>query len=476
MLTPVNMAGTGAKIAIKAIGKQETFLEDIDKDRDFKNSLWTYKPVQHTHFTPFFKSISMHRNSPPETNWPFGETLVFNINPKTSGDVLLNCYLKLKLPALLPGNTYCDQIGRAIINKVSFRVGETVIQTTHTDWNIIHDEMYLDESTRYGTRFLVNGGQMPGTLPDSGASQTEISLYIPLQLFFSRTTTILPGNRYNNDSTGSETNSADTYSPPFYTCACADQHIYVEVTMNPVTFFTDTGSVSVEKIQLVTEEAALSPEEVSYYKNNKLSIIYNTVSRQPKYNLDRSSGVVNSLSPTLNGCPSAYKDNLVTSLPVKAFHWFIRDKRYENASDPEYFKNRFNFSSNSTSNVSTEHLYEILSDASIYTNGEKQLDFFDGGGPPYTTTAGANYYKYVQSHIHGFTVPRRNIYNYSFSLNPRNPSPSGSMDFSGMTSSKTFVEGRILDTATSNSYNISTFFIGYMVVEYNNGSCGLLFI
>lgn len=467
------MAGTGAKIALKAVGKQETFLEDLDQN--FKNSLWNYKPVQHTHFTPFFKSRSLYRNSPESSNWPFGQTITFNINPKTSGDILLNCYLKLKLPALPNGKTYCDQIGRAIIDKVSFRVGETVLQTTPTDWGIIHDEMYLDESDRYGARFLVNAGQAPDTLPTSGVSQKEVPLYIPLHLFFSRTSTILPGNWYNNDSTGSETNVADTFRPPFYTCACTNQQIYVEVTLNPITFFTNADNVFVDKIQLVTEEATLSPEEVSYYKNNKLSIIYNTVFRQPKYNLDYSNGVKNSTSPLPTGCPHAYKDQLVTNLPVKAFHWFFRDQRYENTSDPTYFLNRFNFSSNPSSTASTEYLYEVLSDASIYTNGEKQLGFFESGGQPYTTTTGANYYKYVQSYIHGFTVPRRNIYNYSFSLNPREPSPSGSLDFSVMNSSKTFVEGRILETATSNSYNISTFFIGYMVIEYNNDSCGLLF-
>lgn len=473
MLITVNMAGTGARVALKAIGKQDTYLEDLDQN--FENSFWNYKNIQHTHFTSFFKSRSLYRNSPESSKWPFGETITFNINPKNSGDLLMNCYLKLKLPALPPGKTYCDQIGRAIIKQVTFRVDGTVLQTTPTDWGVIHDEMYLDESDRYGNRFLVNCGEAPDNLPASGVSQKEVPLYIPLTLFFSRTSTILPGNWYSSESSGSETNNADKFRPPFYTCACTNQQIYVEVTLNPITFFTNADDLFIDKIQLVTEEATISPEEVSYYKSNKLSIIYNTSSRQSKYNLDFSNGVKNQQGSTPTGCPNIYKDQLVTNLPAKAFHWFLRDQRYENVSDNTYFLNRFNFSSDPTATAATEYLYEILSDASIYMNGEKQLGLFESGGAPFTNTTGANYYKYVQSFIHGFTVPRRNIYNYSFSLNPREPSPSGSLDFSVMNSSKTFIEGKILNTATSNSYNISTFFIGYMVIEYNNDSCGLLF-
>ena len=462
------MAGTGAILTLSANGKQDEYLTSNVVD-----TFWDFKSVKHTHFTLFYKSRSMYRNVSPATNWPFGSSLTFNINPKTAGDVLTNAYLKLTLPALSIGYAYCGQIGNALIKEYSFRVNETIIQTVPGDWNIIHDDLYAENAETYAKRFLLNGGEGVGLLPPSNAN---LPVYVPLNFFFSRTKNILPGNWMNNISTGSETNSADTYHAFFLTCACTKQQIYVDITFNPVTFFSNvTTSLSVENVQLVTEEATLSPEEVVFYRSQRQTNIYNTVSKQPKLRVDKGQGVVNSTTPSPPGCDDKYKDELVTNIPVKAFHWFLRDQRYEDPEDPTYFLNRYNFSSNSASTVTDEYLYQILSDARVYINGHSQIGFLGKNDPPFVGTAGANYYRYVIPSTHGFTTPDRNIYTYSFALNPREPSPSGALDFSIMDSSKTYINGHIQDVATSNTYNVSTLFIGYIFLKYENDFCSLLF-
>lgn len=461
------MAGTGAILTLSANGKQDEYLTS-----NVEHSFWDFKNVKHTHFTLFYKSRPIHRNVSPVTKWPFGSTITFNINPKTAGDVLTNAYLKLTLPALSGGYTYCGQIGNALIKEYSFRVDETVIQTIPGDWNIIHDEMYAELSEKYAKKFLLNGGENVGLLPPSNA---ELPVYIPLNFFFSRTKNILPGNWMNNISTGSETNSADTYHAFFLTCACTKQQIYVDVTFNPVTFFSNVTTISVEKVQLVTEEATLSPEEVVFYRTQRQTNIHNTVSKQPKLRVDKGQGVINSTTTPSSGCDDKYKDELVTNIPVKAFHWFLRDQRYEDANNSTYFLNRYNFSSNPTSSVTDENLYQILSDARLYINGQSQIGFLGKNDPPFVEETGANYYRYVIPSTHGFTTPNRNIYTYSFSLNPREPSPSGALDFSIMDSSKTYVNGHIKEVATSNTYNVTTLYIGYIFIKYENDFCSLIF-
>ena len=459
------MAGTGAILSLSAIGKQDEYL----LSSNVQDSFWAFRTVKHTPFTLFYKSRPLFRNQSPSSNWPFGTTLTFSINPKTAGHLLTNCYLKLTLPK----GYYCNQLGNALIKEYSFIVGDNTIQTVPGDWNVIHDELYATDNERYAKRFLINGGNPDGVLPPT---TSDIPLYIPLNFLFSRYKSVLPGNWYNNISTGEKTNGADTFKPYFLTCACTQQQIYIKIEMNPITFFSNAATLSLDKVQLVTEEVTLSEEELFYYMKSPHVTIYNTVQRQPVFRLDNGQGVKNSSTGISSGCPNVYKDELMSTMPVKAFHWFIRDQRYENETDNTYYLNRYNFSSNPTANVHTEKNFQILSDARIYINGYSQLSFLDKSNPPFTNTTGSSYYKYVVTDTHGYTAPNRNIYTYSFSLNPKEPSPSGSLDFSVMNSSKDYVNGHILESATSNSYNINTHYIGYIILKYENGFCNLLFM
>ena len=110
-----------------------------------------------------------------------------------------------------------------------------------------------------------------------------------------------------------------------------------------------------------------------------------------------------------------------------------------------------------------------MRDAHIYIDGHKQLGFLG------SSNTGANYYKFVQTYNHGLSTPQRNIYTYSFSLNPKDPTPSGSLDFSILNSSKTLLTGDVLSNATSNAYNLHLYYVGYKVVGFDRGYANLLF-
>jgi hypothetical protein len=459
------MAGTGAVLSLHAIGKQDEYLSDLKGDP--KNSFWNYKPVQHTNFSLYYRSLSAFPNTPGDQSWPFGQTVNFTLDPKTSGDVLANAFLKFTLPGLTPPAQYCDQVGQALIKEYSFRVGDTVIQTMPGDWGIIHDELYSELTEQYAHRFMFNAGQALGTLPSSGKAANPIPIYLPLNFFFSRYSTVLPGNWYNNASVSPESELDSSFKPYFMLCACTQQKITITVTFNPITYFSNAGAVSLTKVQLVTEEASLSPEEVNFYRNNRQTYVYNTVAKQPRLRLDKGEGVKNSTGSIPSGSTLEFRNFLVTSIPVKAMHWFFRDQRYEDSSSNVHFLNRFNFCTSPTATPSQEFTNQVMKYATIRLNGNESLTLLNG--------APGDYYKYVQSDIHKFTTPKRNIYTYSFSLKPRDPNPTGSLNFSIMESSKTVLEGRLKNEGTSNSYNMDMFYLGYIAIKYEHDFCSLVF-
>lgn len=429
------MAGSGARLTLSAIGAQEKYINGKS------DSLWTYKNRQHTNFTLFYGYYKEMNTENP--SWPFGETINFDINPKTSGHALANCFLKLTLNPLQANEYYCSQIGKAIIKEYSIRIGDTVIQTIPGDWSVVHDELYADESEKFAKRTLINGGEPDdGTLPDS---TSEIPLYIPLDLFFSRYKNDLPKNW--------ETQEENIFKPYLLLCACTQQIVTISVTFNPIPFFTNALNVSVKdsKILLVTEEATLSSEEVEFYRQNKQRCIYNTVMKHPITNVDFTD---------------TFKSQLITNIPVKCFHWFLREQKYQDTTSNTYYRDRYNYSTLPNCTPQQENDNPIIKDTLVRLNGDIKSNIKSNN---------SIYYKYLQSQLYKFSTPSRNIYTFSFSLNPRDPNPTGSLNFSSVESSKSFIDCSMVSGTKTNTYYANIFFLGYIILSYENDFCKLLF-
>lgn len=459
------MAGTGATLSLNAIGMQDTMLTDLDP-KDYKGSFFNYRPVKCTNATICYRS---HKKYPDGSDmWPFGQDIRFQLSPKNSGDLLANAFLKCTLPALTGNDAYCYQVGQAMINELKFIVDDTTLETIPGDWLFIHDELYATDTENYAMRYLSNDGRRRDLLPDATST---VDVYVPLPFLFSRTRTRMPGSWEYNVTTDIGDEADIQFKPYFYLCAATNQKVTIEVSMNPVTFFSNaTTSVSLSEMSLITEEIVLTEEERNFYMNNRQVIIANTVTRQPTLRLDKSQGVKNSNVAIPPGCNPTFRNFLTVNTPVKAFHFFIRNQDFENSADSTEFLNRYNFSTNVTSsNIFTETLNQSLSDAHIYINGNKQLGFMG------TSNAGSNYYKFVQPFQHNLRVPDRNIYTYSFALNPKDPNPTGSLDFSLLTSSKTTLNGDMRAGSTSNAYNLHMYYLGYKVIGFDKGYSRLLF-
>src|SRR6056300_825694 len=438
--------GEAAKISLKAIGKQDTHLLSKDPDESFFN----YESQRHSEFRKYHRSRKVINNG-NIAGWPFAQTIKVPFNPTNMGDLLSNMWLSITIPGIANGN-YADQLGRHILKSVTMFVDDIEVEKIHDDWGIIYDELYLEMSEKVANRFLVNRnlGYDDSTLNDDVARYSS-DLVIPIHFFFSR--------KYASD----EYISNKPNRPYFPVCGVYRQKITFEFDFHKQSFFTDTtDALELPSFNIITEEITVSPEERKFFANERQTFITDLVRKHPT-----------TVSETGK---DSIRTNLVPNIPVKCIHWFLRNTDFENediANGPEpanlekqFCQNRFNFSSNVNFDEIQTFFYPIMSEASFYINGNKL---------PNVSNTNHNYYKYLIPSRNRLARPFRNVYTYSFSMNPVNVEPSGNLDFSQIQSDKTSIEVK-LDTSEnslvnveSNTYSLNMYYTGYQTFVFDKG-------
>ena len=450
--------GEAAKISLKAIGKQDTHLLSKDPDDSFFN----YKGDKvHSEFRKYHRSRNIVNPRPGQANdnWPFGQTIKVEFNPQNMGDLLSNMWLSVKMPGLrnpTAGN-YADQLGRHILKSITMYVDDLEVEKIHDDWGVIYDELYLEVSEKVANRFLVNRniGYDDSTLYPSLA-QYDSDLMIPLHFFFSR--------KFSSD----EYSSNKPNRPYFPVCAIYRQKIVFELDFHKQSFFTDrTQLIHLDEFKLITEEITVTPEERKYLASERQTLITDLVRKHPTTVSEINKDVI--------------RTNLVPNIPVKCIHWFLRNTLYENEDvaigDPSnaeryYSQNRFNFSSNVNFDEVQTFFEPIMENASFYINGNKL---------PNVSNTNHSYYKYLIPFRNRLARPYRNIYTYSFSMNPINVEPSGNLDFSQIQSEKTSIEvkldtreGSLVDITTK-TYSLQMYYTGYQTFVFDRGFMSLAY-
>jgi len=292
--------GEAAKISLKAIGKQDTYLLCKDPKESFFNPNTTRR---HSNFRKYHRSKNVI-NTGQIPNWPFGQTIKVQFNPQNMGDLLSNLWLSIKMPRVSNGN-YADQLGRHILKSVAMYVDDTELEKIEGDWGIIYDELYLELSEKVSNRFLVNRsiGFDDSTKTDS-VSRLETDLMIPLQFFF--------GRKYASD----EYTTNKPNRPYFPVCAVHKQKIEFVLEFHKQSFFTDTlDTLILNEFKLITEEITVTPEERKYLSHEPQTIVTDIVRKHPTTVSDLGN-------PTI-------QTNLVPNIPVKCIHWFLRNTKFE---------------------------------------------------------------------------------------------------------------------------------------------------
>ena len=296
--------GEAAKISLKAIGKQDTYLLCKDPAESFFNPNTTRR---HSDFRKYHRSKNVI-NPGQIPNWPFGQTIKVQFNPQNMGDLLSNMWLSIKMPSVTNGN-YADQLGRHILKSVSMFVDDTELEKIESDWGIIYDELYLEMSEKVANRFLVNRsiGFDDSTTTDS-VSRLETDLMIPMQFFFAR--------KYASD----EYTTNKPNRPYFPTCAIHKQKIEFVLEFHKQSFFTDTlDTLILDDFKLITEEITVSPEERNYLSHDRQVVVTDLVRKHPTTVSELGKNII--------------RTNLVPNIPVKCLHWFLRNTKFENLNE-----------------------------------------------------------------------------------------------------------------------------------------------
>ena len=436
--------GEAAKISLKAIGKQDTYLLSNDPDESFFNCTTDRR---HSDFRKYHRSRNVVKPGNAKPSWPFNETIKVQFNPTNMGDLLSNMYLSLTIPGISDGN-YADQLGRHILKSVTMFVDDIEVEKIHDDWGIIYDDLYLEVSEKVANRFLVNRNLGFDDAPTStGVAQYDADLVIPIHFFFSR--------KFASDEY--DTNKPNR--PYFPVCSIFRQKIEFEFEFHKQTFFTNTtNTVTLPSFNVITEEITVNPDERKFLASERQTMITDLVRKHPVALSELNEDII--------------KNNLVPNIPVKCIHWFIRNTIFENEDDAEgsgsggeyLYENRFNFSANLDFQGETTTLYPVMKEASFYINGNKL---------PEVTKTNHEYYKFLIPYQKRLSRPIRNIYTYSFSLNPVNVEPSGNLDFSQIQSEKTSIEVKLdtdsgIDISTE-TFSLNMYYTGYQTFVFDRG-------
>jgi hypothetical protein len=432
--------GEAAHVALSAIGKQDTYLLSKNPEESFFND----KTPRHSEFRKYHRNRNITAPSNRPDTWPFGETIKVQFDPKNMGDLLSNMYLSVTLPALEVGGNYADQVGRHLLSHVKMFVDELEVETFWGDWGVLHDELYTEMSEKVANRFLVNRSLAFDTSETANNyAEYESDVVVPLNFFFAR--------KFASD----EYESNQPNRPYFPACACHRQKIEFEFAFHPQTFFSNTAqTLTLSHFDIVTEEITLGAEERLYTMNHQGLWVTDIVKKHPVIVTDPNQNFI--------------KNQLVPNIPVKTLHWFFRNTKFEDPAivkEPGeteegnfYMHNRFNFSSNVNFDELNTFFDPVMDRASFYIQGT-QL--------PNMTSTDHTFYKYYVPYEKRLSRPIRNIYSYSFSMNPVNVQPSGSLDFSQLQSNKTTIECDLLPT--SQTYSLHMYYTGYETFNFKGG-------
>ena len=358
-------------------------------------------------------------------------------------------YFTCQLPALTStSNIYTNQVGRSLIAQCDFMINDTVVETVYDDWFFIKDQAFLDADEQTSMFYAVNGGSSTSLSPTS-----NVSVYVPLEFFFCR--------RHSHLNKGRER----LRRPYFPLCALKNQYFYIKIQFQPwIWISNDLGVKNKELINpaLVLEQIKLTEVEKLYYQSTKLRYVVNRLKKESVLSF-------NSYTPQLQ---------LTASFPVQLLVWFFRNKKYETTTSTLYNDVRYEYGF-TTKYVQTSVALPFVSQTSYFVDPVNSFKILLNNTDITSVFQGSLYYAFKQPMEHNLSIPAKNIYMYSFGLNPKEYNAGGYINFSKLNSQTTTLQivlNQQYATQVFQGYNLYLFYYGYTVLEFEGGSARLPFM
>lgn len=436
-------------LLLVSVGKENLYLSGQPEITFFKIA---YK--RHTNYS-IEPTIQYFKTTPD-----FGRRCTANIGK--NADLLSSSYLYVELPNIQIENfdslssnikNFCwvDKIGLALINYVEIEIGGNIIERHYGDWLNIWFEL----TNSIGK--LKSYNQMIGNIQNLtkfSKTKNSIQLYIPLAFWFCLDTGLsLPlislmhsdvkihveFNNFNNCykiSPSYYINVLNNYclytkgeiiQQPYY--KIVGEFIYFDEINQRVYYnpkkgnfmipnknddpnFIIIGKESNFKMSILTNSVIV--KDMDYFQFNPPSLLssyllvnyiyldnferVNFINKSHEYLIPRVQTLQDQI---LNSVNNVYKLPLIN--PVKLIVWRLL------LSSNNFYNNHFNYMSDSN---------ELIVKNSLVINSVNRIDLDN-----------IEYYTLIQKYQNKFICKQKGIYLYSFSLNPIDLQPSGSMNF-----------------------------------------------
>lgn len=449
------MPGGGGLLQLVATGKQDIFLTGNPQISFFR---MVYR--RHTHFAT--ESMAMYFDGTPN----FGQRITCLIPRR--GDLLGRIMLDVTLPSIrdTSGNvlSYTNSVGHALIQEITFEVGEQEIDRQTGEWMEIWTQMTTTGSQRDSLNQMIGRIEpydtvnlIPGTLSQG------IRLQIPLQFYFCQ-------------------------NPGLYLPLIALQYspIRINITLRPLQQmfwkpppnpFPTSGpswqpacSTQVDCTSQITnmllwgEFVYLDTEERRRFVSTSHEYIIEQVQYTPPQSI------------TAGQTHAAIQVDF--NHPIKEFFFMVQ--RDEMTTRNEWF----NYSHLGVGEPLPSFLQPYLNSNApagrldMITSAQLQLD-----GKDRFQTREPSYFRLEQPYNHHTTTPVKSfIYNYSFALRPEDSQPTGTMNASRIDSiiwqfemNPLLMNPSIDCTQQRGNCRIVIYAHNYNVFRIINGFGGLLF-
>jgi hypothetical protein len=439
------MPAGGGLLQLVATGKQDVFLTGNPQISFFK---MVYR--RHTNFAT--ECQPMYFDGTPN----FGQRITCLIPRR--GDLLGKVYLDVTLPRLTNSLTgqpisYTNSIGFALIQEISFEVGEQEIDRQTGEWMEIWTQLSTPTSQRQALNEMV-GRVEPYTVPQliPGTASEGMRLLIPLQFYFC--------------------NNPGLYLPLLalqyhpirinITLAPLKSLYYVPQEENTLCDIQVDCTKSIVNMMLWGDYVYLDTEERRRFVSMSHEYLIEQVQYTPPYSLTHNQNTA-TISIEFNH-------------PIKEFIFVAQRDEMINRNE------HFNYSSLALGEAVPPQVQSYLNQGQTRTDlissAVLQLDGYDR-----FQARGPQYFRLQQPYDHHTTTPVNSfIYVYSFALQPENVQPTGTMNASRIDSIVWKIEmNPVLSMPTlppsqqRGNCHIMVYAKNYNVFRVVNGFGGLLF-
>ena len=459
----------GGLMQLVAYGAQDVYLSGNPQITFFKT---VYR--RHTNFS--MESISQSFNGPVQ----FGKKSSCAI--ARNGDLLADMYLEITLPAIQQAQTtsgstssyvsWTDGIGNALIKSVSIDIGGQELDKHYGEWLDIWNELNLPDTKKKTFKKMV-GYEYASDLMDpslaSATAESEYNLYVPLRFWFNNNPGLalpLIALQYHeikinldiDDVQHLIRNDGGHISAPQDSAGNALEIKECNLMVNYIYLDTDER----RRFSQISHEYLI--EQVQFLGTESVESTASTGTGKP------------------NPSSSFHSVKLKFNHPVKVLHWIIQDDTYL-ANDSEESNVDATAYDSGNQKLRYSSLAKLNNRTDTFNTAKLQINGHDR-----MAEKPAEYYRLVQNNRYMPGQTSKQIYTYSFALNPGEHQPSGSCNFSRVdiaklnlnfdttsTSQNTKDDGTTYTGQLSNDVHVKVYAVNYNVLRIMSGMGGLAY-